>query len=82
MRMKTLRYTDAATADLLRHSSIAKRIHRTLQRYAAGGKADVVVMRDGSGKRMRIGDFRAIFEEADAEIVVTKIGPRGAVYDD
>jgi mRNA interferase RelE/StbE len=30
---------------------------------------------------MRIGDFRAVFEESDTEIVVTKVGPRGGVYD-
>ena len=29
-----------------------------------------------SGKRLRVGDFRVIFEESDTEILVTKIGPR------
>jgi mRNA interferase RelE/StbE len=32
-----------------------------------------------SAKRLQVGDFRVIFEEADATIVVTKIGPRGGV---
>jgi mRNA-degrading endonuclease RelE of RelBE toxin-antitoxin system len=32
------------------------------------------------GKRLRAGDFRPIFEEADDLITVTKVGPRGSVY--
>jgi hypothetical protein len=30
---------------------------------------------------MRIGDFRAIFEETAETIVVTKVRPRGSAYD-
>jgi mRNA interferase RelE/StbE len=33
-----------------------------------------------AAKRMRVGDYRIIFEETDMELVVTKIGPRGDVY--
>jgi mRNA interferase RelE/StbE len=33
-----------------------------------------------SAKRMRVGDFRIIFEETETDILVTKIGPRGDVY--
>jgi mRNA interferase RelE/StbE len=31
--------------------------------------------------RLRIGDFRVIFEETADEIRVTRIAPRGSVYD-
>jgi mRNA-degrading endonuclease RelE of RelBE toxin-antitoxin system len=31
--------------------------------------------------RLRAGDFRAIFEESETAIFVTKIAPRGNVYD-
>ena len=33
-----------------------------------------------TAKRLRVGNFRVIFEETEAEILVTKIGP-GGVYD-
>ncbi len=31
-------------------------------------------------KRLRVGDFRILFEETDTEIVVADIGPRGSIY--
>jgi mRNA interferase RelE/StbE len=31
--------------------------------------------------RLRVGDYRVIFEETADEMIVTKIGPRGSVYD-
>jgi mRNA interferase RelE/StbE len=34
-----------------------------------------------NAKRLRVGDFRVIFEEGATEIVVSRIGPRGGVYD-
>jgi mRNA interferase RelE/StbE len=32
--------------------------------------------------RLRIGDFRVIFEETAEEIRVTRIAPRGSAYDE
>jgi mRNA interferase RelE/StbE len=37
---------------------------------------NVTELRGSSLKRLRIGDFRVLFEETPSEIVVTKIGPR------
>jgi mRNA interferase RelE/StbE len=34
-----------------------------------------------SGKLLRVGDFRVIFEESETEIIVTKVGPRGDIYE-
>jgi mRNA interferase RelE/StbE len=34
-----------------------------------------------SAKRLRVGDFRVLFEEDETTILVTKIGPRGDVYE-
>lgn len=31
--------------------------------------------------RLRVGDFGVVFEETETEIIVTRIGPRGSVYD-
>lgn len=80
--VKAIRYTVSAVNDLRRHASEAARIRKALQRHAAGRKADVVPMRDGSGFRLRVGTYRVIFEETTTDILVTKIGPRGSVYDD
>jgi mRNA interferase RelE/StbE len=33
------------------------------------------------GKRLRVGDFRVVFQESDDEIYVARIAPRGDVYD-
>jgi mRNA-degrading endonuclease RelE of RelBE toxin-antitoxin system len=30
---------------------------------------------------MRVGDYRVVFVDTDAAITVTRIGPRGSVYD-
>jgi mRNA interferase RelE/StbE len=39
------------------------------------------MLRGSSLKRLRVGDFRVLFEETETEIIVTRIGPRGSVYD-
>ncbi|CCV12701.1 hypothetical protein MESS4_480004 [Mesorhizobium sp. STM 4661] len=41
----------------------------------------VVTMQGSTHRRLRVGDFRVIFEETATEVIVTKIGPRGSVYD-
>jgi len=33
-----------------------------------------------TGKRLRVGDYRMVFEETETQILVTKFGPRGDVY--
>jgi mRNA interferase RelE/StbE len=79
--MKTVVYTRAAARDLRKHRSVAKRVVAKIARYAKTGAGDVKQLAGSTGKRLRDGDFRAIFEETEAEIIVTKIGPRGDVYD-
>ncbi len=51
-----------------------------IERYAASGAGDVTGLVGSGYKRIRIGDFRAIFEETPMEIIVLRIGPRGAIY--
>ncbi|MCA0049400.1 type II toxin-antitoxin system RelE/ParE family toxin [Mesorhizobium sp. B283B1A] len=41
----------------------------------------VKALQGSTARRLRVGDYRVVFEETDQEIVVTKIGPRGSVYD-
>jgi mRNA interferase RelE/StbE len=39
-------------------------------------------LRGSTAKRLRVGDFRVVFEETASEVVVTRIGPRGSIYED
>ncbi|MHB8885182.1 MAG: type II toxin-antitoxin system RelE family toxin [Methylovirgula sp.] len=79
--MKTLSFTRSAARDLRKYRSVAARITEKLSRYAQTGAGEVKQLVGSSAKRLRDGDFRAIFEETETEIIVTKIGPRGDIYD-
>jgi mRNA interferase RelE/StbE len=82
--MKAVRFHPDALKSLKRHGNIAARVRKAIEEYAAetGAHANSVTRLVGSKtSRLRIGDFRAIFEETDTEIFVTKIAPRGSVYD-
>ncbi len=84
LAVKTVRYTADALRDLKRHGNMAARIRKALAEYAlgAGAHANQVTKLVGStANRLRVGDYRVIFEETAAELMVTKIGPRGDVYD-
>jgi mRNA interferase RelE/StbE len=82
--MKTVIFSREATKDLRRHRNMATRITKAIDEYAAGRLAhanNVTEMVGIGGKRLRVGSFRVIFAETASTIVVTKIGPRGGVYD-
>lgn len=80
---KAIRYTADAARALRRHGNVAARIRRAIGEYAADPAAHANNVRALVGvpaKRLRVGDFRVIFEETGDMILVTKIGPRGDVY--
>ena len=82
--MKAVRYTADAARDLRRHGNMAARVRKAVSEYAEAGGAhanNVIRMVGSSGSRMRIGDFRVIFEESETAITVTKVAPRGGAYD-
>jgi mRNA-degrading endonuclease RelE of RelBE toxin-antitoxin system/DNA-binding XRE family transcriptional regulator len=81
--MKAVIYLAPAQRALRRHKSEAARIMDKIDAYAANPTAfpKVKALQGMSGKRLRVGDFRVLFEEDDATIIVTDIGPRGSVYD-
>ncbi len=82
--MKPVRYTVDAAKDLKRHGNVADRIRRAIAAHAADDAAHSNNIRPLVGtkaKRLRVGDFRVIFEETEEQILVTKIGPRGSVYE-
>ena len=82
--MKRLVILPAAAKALRRHRSEAERLLTKLEAYAADPASqanNVKALKGSTARRLRVGDFRIVFEETDAEIVVTRIGPRGSVYD-
>ncbi len=84
MGMKAVTYTRNALRELKRHGNVAARIPQAIAEYAADPRShanNVTQLVGSAGKRMRIGDFRAVFDESDLEIVVTRVGPRGSVYE-
>ena len=63
---------------------MAGRLLKAVADYAGdpSSHANNVTRLAGSmAERLRVGDFRVVFEETETEIVVTKIGPRGSIYD-
>jgi mRNA interferase RelE/StbE len=83
--MKAVRYTTEALRNLKRHGNMAVRIRRAMEEYAADPAAhanNVTKLVGSSSSRMRVGDYRVIFVETEAELSVVRIGPRGGVYDE
>jgi mRNA interferase RelE/StbE len=82
--MKAVRYTLEAMQDLKRHGNAANRIRKAIADYAADPRAhanNVKALKGSSALRIRVGDYRIVFVEDTAGIVVTRVGPRGGVYD-
>jgi len=82
--MKSVVYTVSAAKDLKRHGDMAARVRKAIGEYATDGIAhanNVTQLVGSSAKRLRVGDFRVIFEESKTKLTVTKVGPRGDVYE-
>jgi mRNA interferase RelE/StbE len=82
--MKAIRILPGAAKALRKHKADAERILSRIEAYASSPESqrnNVIIMKGGFGRRLRVGDYRVIFEETADEIVVTKIGPRGGIYD-
>jgi mRNA-degrading endonuclease RelE of RelBE toxin-antitoxin system len=73
---------DAKKYILRQDKDTADRIYAHLRDATANPpKGDIILMRDKSGRyRMRVGDFRFIYEIEDNTMNVGTIGPRGDVY--
>ena len=79
--MKTVIYTTDALNALRKHRNVSKAITAKVRRYAETGAGNVTQLVGSSAKRLRVGDFRVIFEETADTITVTAIGPRGSIYE-
>ena len=82
--MKAVHYTADAARALKRHANMAARIMTVVQEYARGDGAhanQVIAPKGSSALRLRVGDFRVIFEETETSLTITAVGPRGNIYD-
>ena len=82
--MKKVVLLPVAAKALRRHRADAERILGKINAYAAdpASQANNVKVLQGFGElRQRVGDYRIIFTEREREIIVSRIGPRGSVYE-
>jgi mRNA interferase RelE/StbE len=81
--VKTIAYTRTALRALRKHRNMAPRIMAKIEDYAANPGSLANVVTDLVGKdcrRLRVGDFRVLFRETPAQVIVLDIGPRGGIY--
>ena len=83
--MKDVAYSRSALRTLRRiPRNEAERIRSKIEQYAANPAAqanNVKKLQGREGYRLRVGDWRVIFDENHVVIDVLAIGPRGGVYD-
>lgn len=79
--MKKLIYFDEAIDDLKDLPlSIRKRIFDKLDKYAAGGSADITKLVDRNEYRLRVGDYRVLLFINDDSIEVLSASHRKDAY--
>lgn len=82
--MKRVVILPQAAKALRKHRADAERLLSKIEAYAAEPSSvanKVKALRGSTALRLRVGDYRVIFEETSTEIIVTNIGPRGSIYD-
>ena len=80
--MKEIAFTAMATRQWLKLSAdVRKRIDAKLTVYVTSGLGDVKRLKGRAGCRLRVGDWRVIFIEDKASIVIVAVGNRKDIYD-
>jgi mRNA interferase RelE/StbE len=83
--MKEIVYSKSALKALSRIPvNLAKRIRSKIEQYAADPASQVssiVKLQGRDGYRLRVGDWRVIFDEDGNVIAILEIGPRGGIYE-
>ncbi|UYO50354.1 type II toxin-antitoxin system RelE/ParE family toxin [Rhodopseudomonas palustris] len=82
--MKAILYTTTAARALIRHANKAKLIRAKIEQYAADPASqarNVKALTGVDAMRLRIQNFRVLFNETEDTITVLDIGPRGGIYD-
>ncbi len=72
---------EAELAQLTRRQPrLAQRILTALARYAATGYGNVRQLQGSTSRRLRVGDWRIIFDQEPGRIVVRAVNDRKDVY--
>jgi mRNA interferase RelE/StbE len=80
--VKSIRFTPAATRQWVKLSAdVRRRADGRLTAFAASGVGDVKRLKGRAGARLRIGDWRVIFDETEEAIIVVAVGHRREIYD-
>lgn len=83
--MKVVAYSKSASRALLRMPrNEAMRIRGKIDQYAADPRSlasQVKKMKGRAGYRLRVGDWRVIFDEDDKVIAIEEIASRGSIYE-
>jgi mRNA interferase RelE/StbE len=79
--MKTVTFRKSAARALRRlPARVQIRIVDALNSYAETGEGKVTKLVNKEGVRIRVGDYRAIFDETEEEIEVLAMGHRKDIY--
>jgi mRNA interferase RelE/StbE len=80
--MKPIAFTATSARQWAKLSpDLRRRIDRRLTEFATTGHGDVKRLKGREGSRLRVGDWRVIFYEDQATIVVATVGHRREIYD-
>jgi mRNA interferase RelE/StbE len=82
--MKAITFTPRARNAMRQHANRANLIMSKIEQYAADPAAQANNVKKLKGRedyRLRVGDFRVLFSEAEDTITIHDIGPRGGIYD-
>ncbi|MEO6395239.1 MAG: type II toxin-antitoxin system RelE/ParE family toxin [Devosia sp.] len=80
--MKEVVFTPAGLRQWTKLSAeVRSRIRRKLMEFAETRQGDVKRLKDRRGVRLRVGDWRLIFEEGPDQIIVYAVGHRREIYD-
>ncbi len=83
--MKEIRYTKQARKVLQKIPvNTAKLIDAKISQYAADPASlapNVSKLKDREGYRLRVGDWRVIFDEQGNVLLILRIGPRGGIHE-
>jgi mRNA interferase RelE/StbE len=83
--MRSITYSKAAIRTLRRlPANVSRLIVGKIEQYAEDPislAAQVKRLQGRAGYRLRVGDWRIIFDESDIVVGVVEIGPRGGIYE-
>jgi mRNA interferase RelE/StbE len=83
--MKKIIYTRAARKSLSRiPANVRQLITSKIEQYATDPQSlsrNVVKLQGREGFRLRVGDWRILFDEDGTVLNILEIGPRGRIYD-